>query len=292
MSDHNPYFGVIAVGEKETDFQLGSEVKIKPARNSFNDKRTQYAQNEVSAVSCTIHGAMGAVTDLTGYVFPLEERKALWKQALALGASPTLGWFTASAVDLVRNFYNAKFPDKPLKSFRAVIGYPEFWDMLDMGYTAVISHKGNTKYNSDVKLDGILDGTSFGNTTYGHVIRGTEGVKDQYHELVNNYPGSAHNVYRVAEGNLKALMDNSVLFRNCYFYVEDYELDGNIPVWGLSSWEKAKKKGLVKAGEDFSKRVGDTVMEDHLIKLGVFSRREGSVSLIRWIVALDLMGKL
>lgn len=292
MTLRSPYFGVIGVDPRETDYQLGAEVTIPRARNKFIDKEIQYNQKDVSPVSCTIHGAMGAVSDLTGFVFSLEDRKELWKRALSLGADPSIGWYTSRAVDVVRKFYNEKFPEKPLTSFRTSINSDKYKEMLDFGYTAVISHRGNSKYNSDVNIDGILDGTSFGTTTYGHCLR-MASVGDEFKSVINNY-FKAHkfNIYKVPTDNLSKLISNRVFFKDCYFFVDNYEVDGDIPLWAKASWDKAKEKGIVKAGEDFSKIVGTQEAEDHLIKLGIFSKREGNISLVRWVVALDLMGRL
>lgn len=290
----DPYFGVIGIDARDTDYQLGADVEVARASHKYQDNEIQYNQNEVSTVSCTIHGAMGAVSDLTGYVFTLEDRKALWAQALELGADTKVGWYTSRAVDLVRKFYNEKFPAKTLTSFRTGIGGAEHGKMLRLGYTAVISHRGNSQYNSDKNADGILDGVSFGSTTYGHCLREAYSPGDPYDLYINNYKGAnKHNVYRVPSANTAKLVANRILFSDCYFFVEAYEdKTPDVPIWAKASYEKALAKGYITADTDIFAVVADPVAEDLLVKTGTLSKAEGNLTLIRLIVALDRLNRL
>lgn len=283
------YFGVIGEQTKETDYQLGEELEIPRARMKFQDNKIQYNQKEVSAVSCTIHGAMGAYSDLTGYFFTLDERKELWKEALELGADPKVGWYTNLAVDLIRNHIN-KDTEK-VSTFRVNIGSEQFFRALRLGYSVVISHRGNAAYNAD-KSDGILDGTAFGSTTYGHCLRMTYSVGDEYELIVNNYKGSDTNLYKVSSAHIKKLIENNVFFRDGYIFIEEFEQKVKIPVWATESWEKALKKGVIDEQDDPEQLVGSLLLEDTLIDAGVLSQSVGNISLVRWIVALDRMKQL
>lgn len=289
---HDPFYGVIADDFNETDYQLGGSIDIPRAVQSFEDTKIEYNQKEVSAVSCTIHGAMGAVSSLTGYKFGLEERKTLWEQALKLGADPNVGWYTSRAVDLVRKHFNRN--GKHVTSFKINVGSEDFFRALRLGYRIVVSYRGNFDYNKDRNEDGILDGTYFGRTTYGHCLTISYSKGDEYELMIDNYHGiRKHNVYKVPSANLKKLISNGVFFRACYVYVENYEeKNSNVPIWALQSWEKAIKKGVVNEKDDPMKVVMGSAMEETLVKTGVFKKSEEDVTLVRWVVALDRMGLL
>ncbi|MCP4265549.1 MAG: hypothetical protein GY777_08235 [Candidatus Brocadiaceae bacterium] len=290
---HNKYYGAIAVKETERDFQLGSSVEIPRAPSTFLDHKIEYNQKEVSSVSCTVHGAIGAVSDLTGYRFSLDERKEIWNKALALGADPNVGWYVRDAVHLVYEYYNQKQPLKPVRYFRTDMWSPNCAKMLLKGYTGVMGHRGNSTYNKDVSEDGMLDNIIFGETTYGHCLRFTEAELDPYYSLVNNYVGKTYNVYKVPISHIKPLLSNDVFFRSVYFYVLDYEdMDAQVPIWAKESFEKAVNRGIINASDDLTKIVMDGVEEERLLKLGVLTEKEGNVSLLRWIVVLDRLNQL
>lgn len=292
LEEKDPFYGAIAEQSKETDYQLGGDLNLPKAKKQFSNDKIQYNQKEVSAYSCTVHAAMGAYSDLTGYVFPLEERKALWKKAIQLGADPNVGWYINSAVDLVRK------PD--VYSFRVEVGSDNFFKALDNGYSAVAGFRGNKAYENDKNLDGILDKITFGKTTYGHSIRIVQSEQDVFDLVVDNYKGITFNVYKINRENFKKLIANGVFFVSAYVYVDKAEFDGmneaekTVPIWATGSYDKAIKKGVISY-TDSSKLfqpVMDSKVEDTLIKAGVFTQKEGNVTLLRWIVALDRLKAL
>lgn len=214
VKDPIGYYGAI---EKynDTDYLLGEEIVVEQAPFTFQDNQIQYNQKEVSHVSCTVHAAIGAYSDLTGYRFTLDERVELWRQAVELGADPNYGWYISSAVDLVRNF------KKDVNSFRVDLASDYFFDVLDKGYSVVCGFRGNATYSLD-KNDGILDGLEFGKTFWGHAVRLVK-QDDMYLMIVDNYIGSdlGINTYLIPKENLQKLITNRVFFEKGYFYVRD-----------------------------------------------------------------------
>lgn len=67
-----------------------------------------------------------------------------------------------------------------------------------------------------------------------------------------------------------------------------------IPEWAKESVEKAKASGIITNWENPFKQVGDEVLEWSLEKAGLLDpeKHEGFVSLVRWAVVLDKLGKL
>ena len=292
----SPFYGVLGIDDRETDYQLvAGQLDLPTPRNVFADNKTQYHQPEVSKVSCTVHGSLGAASDLLGVKFTLEQRKELWTEALRLGAKEGYGWFTARAVDLVRK-YALKYFNVELYSFTVKLTDEEAYRALDRGYTLVCSFSGNSTYNQD-KDDGKLDLTSFGKFTYGHCVRmvGTE-IKDEYELIVDNYitTRKTKNIYKVSRDKLDDLVSNGVFSANAYVYAIKEDFDayqrGNtfiVPVWAGKSWEKALAKKVIAEGIDPNANFGDAKLEDIFVKCGLLSKNEGSVSYARLAVALD-----
>lgn len=291
--DRDPFYGAIAEQFSETDYQFGAQIKVPKAKHRFHDKQIQYNQNEVDFYSCTIHGAMGAYSDLTGYEFSLEERKDLWQRALSLGAIPKLGWYINSAVNLVRNYVKGK---EKVVNFRLDMGGSELFDILKLGYSIVCGFSGNRNYSLDKEADGILDGLSFGPSAYGHALRMTFNPEEEIYEIiVDNYPGQRkYNIYKIKKVNLKRLVRNGIFFKSGYFYALDpIEFpEDKVPIWALSSWKKAVEKGEVESTDDPMMEIMGERGEGSLIKTGIFSKKEGNVSLARWVVALDRLNLL
>ena len=223
------YYGAIE-GTSEEDYLLGGGFNIPTANRKYSG--VQYAQYDVAKNSCTIHAAMGAYSDLTGYIFPTEERKQLWNMALDLGATNEIGWYINKAVDLIRGY------KKDVISFQVSIPSPELFEALDKGYSVVVGYRGNAAYNTD-RLDGILDGYSFGTSTYGHAVRITK-HGEEYELLIDNYPDSGHNTYKINKSNLGKLVSNRVFFSYGYVFIkkESEEQKNLAKINGL----KVKKK--------------------------------------------------
>jgi len=297
LKEKNPYWGVLGDGSTDKEYQLAAgELDLPTPRNNFYDHKIEYQQTEVSPVSCTLHGAIGAVSDLTGYRFTLEQRKEMWREAIRLGAKEGWGWYVSSAVDLVRK-YASKVIGEELVTFVLDIGSDEYSDVIDLGYTVVSSFQGNKKYGED-KADGVLDGTYFGKSTYGHCIRNVKTpTKDPYDVLVDNYivTKKEANRYKVLYDHLDDLIASNVFSRRGYVFafkkdIEDLQAGRNVPVWALKSIQKAQKAGVLKPSDILTHVVGDPEMERALVALGALSEAQGNLTLLRFIVALDRLG--
>jgi hypothetical protein len=220
------YYGIIAEQTDDRDW-LGSDIILprapKGTSSFLRNGATQYDQSLVSRVSCTVHGAMGAYSDLTGYKFTLDERKHIWQQALDRGADSAVGWYINSAVDLVRQWVNTYQPIK-VNSYRVDVGSPVFNMAMRLGYSPVMGYRGNILYNTD-RDDGILDSTEFINTTYGHCLRGCyftghiTGYECKMSQIVDNYPYRNTNLYFLPMTNWEKLVENKIFFKHAYIYL-------------------------------------------------------------------------
>lgn len=283
MSKDN-YYGALEDTYSLNDWQLAGGFDIKKAKFTFKENNIQYNQNDVSSVSCTLMSAIGAYSDLTGKRIQLEDSKRLWKLALNKGAKEGWGWYIHQAVDLVRMFM------EDVSSFRVEVGSDEFFDVLEKGYSVVGGYRGNKLYNEDFLEDGVLDELAFGESTYGHAIRISKD-DDKYSIIIDNYKGiHKYNVYKVSKEHFFGLIENGVFFRSGFVFLlkDTYHLPKQkAPLWALKSVEKAIKKGIIKSSQDLHVKIGDHFMEGLFYKMKLFTKKEGNVSLVRFLVAMD-----
>lgn len=300
LENKDPFYGAIRSAGSETDYMIGGdELKVPKPRHTFHEKRKQYHQPDVSKVSCTVFGSMGALSDLMQYNFTLKEQKQAWKTALDLGANPNVGWYIHKAVDVVRKQYNAKNPEDEVMSFKVWTMQEDMWRVLDMGYSVVTGFSGNRNYNLDA-ADGILEETSFGPATYGHCIRLVKSdEEDTFEIIVDNYAKSKKdkNVYKVSRENLKTLIQKGIFFRAGYIFVNKKDFDmmnveNVIPMWGRATVQKCIAKNIKTDWTDWKELVGGPELEQALINLKVLDKQLGNVSQLRFYIAMDRMGNL
>ena len=291
------YNGVRPEQYPETDYRLAGDFKLPTPKRTYYDKKTAYQQTDVAANSCTIHAAMGAFTDQTGKVFDLEHRKALWNIALGEGADTATGWFVSKAVDAVRKYANTLFGVN-MMSFRVVVGAYDFNAALDAGYSVVVGFNGNAAYNMDKVDNDTLDGLTFGASTYGHCVRVVKDSDGVYELVVDNYPNtSKFNTYHIAKSHFDKLVANGVFMAGGYIFVEQADWDAmnevsELPLWAQPAVEKALKKGLITTDTNLYLQIGDAALEDWFFKLGLVTSKAGNLTLLRYLVVCERLGKL
>lgn len=286
------YFGVLGEQTSEKDFQLAAGIVDLPRpRHTYWDLQHQYDQTEVSFVCCTTTANQGAVTDLTGNIFSLDQRRAIWDEAIRLGANPSVGWWINKATNLVREFSSANFDKEKLVTFRVTLAGDEFNDCLEKGYSMVVGYSGNANFSFD-KNDGVLNLVKLDSTsTFAHCLRMVkheDGSKVRM--IVDNYPSFGHNTYDIPMENLPILLANNVFFKESYVFA--YKADVMHPpslvsAFAVSSVEKAKKHGILDWSNP-QQPVDSVLLEDVLKKLGLLTvDTDKGCSKERLMVALD-----
>lgn len=199
----------------ERDFLLwGDNIKVEIQKRPEADEIIyEYNQDEIGAYSCTLHGALWAVSDLMNYWYSKEERKTLWAKALELGASETEGWHFYKAIDLVRKEWNAKWKEQ-LISFRLPYG-EIFFEAVNRGHSLVGGYRGNSQYNLDAS-DWTLMWTDFKPSTYGHCIR----IRKTWENVsvIDNYLGKKKTNKYIVE-HLDDLITNKVFYDEFYIFL-------------------------------------------------------------------------
>ena len=283
------YYGIMAERTKDTDWQLGGDLILPNPPHTFEQNKIQYHQPEVSPVSCTLHGVLGAISDLTGYTYKLEERKQLWAKAVSLGAND-VGWYIHLAKELGRKDWNDKNPNNKIVAFEVNLGSEKFFNAIDKGYAVVVGHRYNLAYNNDYRSDKKLDGVSFGEFVGGHCDRMNRKDDKTLNITVDNYSAGTNNIYEVPRANIQALVNNGVYFKVGYIFVFAKDVDAinapsTISPWAQISLPKAKNKGLDMSQPKKELTVAE--IEDYFYKLGVISSKLGNITQERMAVILD-----
>jgi hypothetical protein len=279
------------VGEKETDY---SPKLIPKPFFTYADNEIQYNQKLVDAYSCSIHAVAGVISDLTGKSYSTDELKKLWEKALILGATPGLGWSLSGAVDLLRKEWN-KTNEKKLLYFRVDRNSQKFWEGARMGYSFAVAYRGNGTYNKD-KNDGQLDGTNFGLTNYGHLIRvALVGdylvVTGKDLTAIDNYKGITHNTYLIPVDHWDQLAN---FFPSAYFFTGEDEYRKlndayqQLPSWAEESWEKLKH---IFDEPTPGKPLNIDQVQWTLHKLGYIEKPTEELTQARWTVILNRLIK-
>lgn len=174
---------------------------------TIDTKRFYYnqANQDWSKKSCTIFSAIGALSDLKNYQFPLDEIKTIDEYSYTTNKyqknaprTKDAWWYDSFAIDLVRNYWNDVHKDLWEVVTYAVSMKDDatLQRIVNTNHNICSWYYGNAKYNTDYRADCILNGTSFGASTYGHATNYVKvwngiGVKDSYN-------GTKYNVYSIA----------------------------------------------------------------------------------------------
>lgn len=273
------FYGVREEKYDDRDYLVGGEVIIPKPEFTFEDHKIQYNQNVVAKNSCTIHGAMTALSAQTGVTFELDPRKFLWEKAKERGASDDWGWYVQSAMQLIREYWNGDLGGEKTKNqvtYRRV-NMLEQWDyfveILNKGYSFSTAYRGNANYNKDAFFEGdcMLDRTeNVGDTTYGHCITITK-IGDNIC-VIDNYEGvRTCNIYRLAD--LKELVKNRVFFEQAYFFITEnsYHTHNEVSEWAKEAVQKCKDKGIATHWDSPQEIVGTKDARLMMYRAGVFT---------------------
>lgn len=166
---------VLWVGEQTTDYLLAEGFEDALPKLVQQDNII-YAYNQYnqtwSKKSCTVFSAIGAISDLYNYEFPLNEIKKIDEMSYTRGRFRDQWWWVQAAVKLVADYWNENHKDlgevayyRVEKSNNEVIN-----NVLDKWYTLMTSFNGNYNYIKDYDADGVLNWVKFGEATFGHAI--------------------------------------------------------------------------------------------------------------------------
>lgn len=207
---------------------------------------------------CTNYAAFGCISDMFWYTFSKEdileihdlaEKKYGWEES---------SWnYLYKAVDCLRDWWNKKFPEKKIISFRVDLLDEEAQRLIEAWKTLMIGYQTTKEHAIDAEDNGNLDSDSFKSAkkTWGHAIRHNEGRNiDNYFWLkkFNTYDNK----------KLKQYVKEWTYFQYGYVFFEQEEsiftdLPKNHPFY--SRIKSLYDKGIIKWYEDGTIRVKETM---------------------------------
>jgi hypothetical protein len=189
--------------------QMGKVNKPNPnyiySRNQAKDPKTRNFCTAVAPVSNFITYWQTSWTDAQRYDFR-DWAKENYGYVSDKGYSKTVGEKCAL------QYWNAKNADMQMLGFTEKWLSANYWYAMGQGFEACIAYRGNAKWNSD-RVDGVLDETTHGDSTYGH-IRRDRAMDKSYILAVDNYEGrkignKVVNHYLIPRDNLAKLRNKT-----------------------------------------------------------------------------------
>jgi len=222
------YNGCIGLWESNTDYLLtGEEAEWLPEL-SIQDQ-VIYEYNQWITPHCTLYSAFGAVSDLFNYEWTQKEIDEIVEESYNRGRIRGNGRYVKAAVNLVADYWNEHHSDLgKIAYYRINLRDTELVDkILTKNYTLCSWYRGNQTYNNDYKADWILNGTSFGTSTYWHAVSwiGREGKRF----IKDNYKGRKSwklftNIYEV-EHEPADLVNSGTYYTDAYLFTKVNNLE-------------------------------------------------------------------
>ena len=195
--------GCLGLGEKPTDFIL-TEGLLDGLPTLYQQDEEIYQYNQFnqkrSQKSCTLFSPIGATSDLWNIQLDLAEIKEWDEESYNKGRRKDAGWYVAFGVDHIVKCWNNSKHGKELWK----MAYYSFelkdnallQSIFKKRYTACTWYQWNANYNNDKNKDGVLNGTSFWASTYGHAVNTIRWIKTPA-RIKDNYFGTKYNIYDV-----------------------------------------------------------------------------------------------
>ena len=182
MKEIDETLGCLGLGESDKDYVLCEwDIDLLPTLYDKDEIRFEYNQYKYkwSYVSCTIFGAVWALSDLTNYQFSYDEIKDIDDTSYDNPNYTHIRrrwewWWTKDAVEHIAKWWNSH-PELVKKYWKVayyrISKYSDsiIEDALDKLYTLVWNYHPTSSYNQD-KADWMLDGADFWTQTSWHAV--------------------------------------------------------------------------------------------------------------------------
>lgn len=209
----------------KTDFLFWAEDNYNIPQN-INELKFYYNQwtSRRTRNWCALFWCAGAIWDLTGYEFSedellsiliLAEKDYWWKE--------DYGMYMSKAVDCVRNWWNEKFPNEKLLSFRTVVWDDKFKEALTKGHSLVVWYRTSPEYYKDSQDDGVIQWEDFPKK-WGHLVRCNFNTAIKIDD--NYYGKKTHNTY--INNKILTLKNNWVFFPSAYLFLKEITMEEEI----------------------------------------------------------------
>jgi len=218
----------------ELDYLLWSSNPLVIPKNE-NTNNYFYNQGKLTRTlnACVLYANAASLGYLMNYEFSNEELLEI-----VLSAEKDYGrvenyWMHISKwVDCVRHYWNNKFPNRKVKTFRMVVGDEDFAEALKMNHRVVVGYRTSREYYRDSQDNGIVDWEKFIDFIGGHAVSSLFGVAEvistnKWILIQDNYTGSKpFNIYY--NNNISKLKDSWTFFHSAYIYLKDETMTDTI----------------------------------------------------------------
>lgn len=154
-----------------------------------------------SKKSCSIFAAVSAASDLWNYEFSLDEIREIDTMSYARGRVQWQGWYTKNAFALVCDWWNNKFPDKPMAYYAVLFANDTKCNMvMEKNYNLWVSFNYTADYVKDIDENWEIDrAKKWEKKLVWHCVN--EIIKDWRKQIKDNYKWSSLQYYKVNVGN-------------------------------------------------------------------------------------------
>jgi len=167
--------------------------------------------------SCGLFASIWAVSDYTWYTFSEEEIYEIQKLAIdSYWLEVPWGMYLSKAIDCVRAYWNTKFPEDTLVSYRLTMWDQNYHEALDKLHSLVVGYKTSREYSLEANTWAITseDFPKGG----GHLVRNAENnnistIRDNYKWI------KPFNIYE--NEKIIPLAKNWVYFPSAYLFLYD-----------------------------------------------------------------------
>lgn len=195
--------GCLWLWAKDTDYRLTEWLlDALPTLYQQDEVIFQYNQwNQLrSKKSCTLFSPIWAISDLFNIEIPLDTAKKRDASSYNNGRMKDSWRYVALWVDhIVKEYNNSEYAKKYWKAAYYSVDLKDnelVKKILDKRYTICTWYQGNATYNNDKNKDGILNGTTFGASTYWHAVWAIWSTKYPA-RIKDNYKWIKYNIYEV-----------------------------------------------------------------------------------------------
>ena len=218
----------------ELDYLMWStnplEIPMNPNIKNFfyNQWTLQRTKN-----ACVLFSNAASLWYLMNYEFTVEELLEIVDLAEAKYWRKEDKWMYISKwVDCVRHYWNNKYPDRKVKTFRMTIGDKDFTEALNMNHRLVVWYRTSREYYKDAQSDWIVDWEIFTDHSWWHAVSSMYGIAevistDKWILIQDNYRGSKpFNIYY--NNKISKLKDTGTFFPSAYLYLKDNTMTDTI----------------------------------------------------------------
>jgi len=159
--------------------------------NLQQQDKVRYEYNQGWSSDCTLYASITSLGATMNYKFSDSDFKEIKELSIKQWKPANDGRYLWKAVDCVRNWWNAKYPERKVVSvqIQMLSEASKYWEKW---YLIATTFKGNKIYWADKNDNGVVNGVEFKPSTFWHA---TTTIYDKMVKVVDSYFWNKYNVY-------------------------------------------------------------------------------------------------